>query len=84
MILYRGEFEDGDVVVDVGLSVVRPLDDGLHLDGLGGDGLHVPAEVVLAEADHEVGGALDAVHGGDGVPLEHHNEVIYPEIVQTL
>ena len=77
MLDYRGEFEDGDVVVDVGLGVVWPPDDALHPDGLGGDGLHIAAEVVLAEADHEVGGALDTVHGSDGVPLEHYDEVFY-------
>ena len=77
MLWYRGEFEDGDVIVDVGLSVVGTPDDALHPDSLGGDGLHVAAEVVLAEADHEVGGTLDAVHGSNGVPLGHHNRVCY-------
>ena len=70
---YRGQFEDGDVVIDVGLGVVGTPDDALHPDGLGADALNVPPEVVLAQADHQVGGALHAVHGSDRVPLEHHH-----------
>ena len=77
MLYYWRESEDGNVVVDIGLGVVRPPDHALHPDGLGADGLRVAGEVVLAQADHEVGGSLHAVHGCDGVPLDQDNKILW-------
>ena len=38
-VAYRGEAEQGDVVVNIGLGVVRPPHHALHPDGLGREGL---------------------------------------------